>query len=29
VVNRPGLETVAGSFYGTPEMELERLLSAP
>lgn len=29
VVNRPGLETVAGSFYGTPEMELERLLGAP
>jgi CRP-like cAMP-binding protein len=29
MVNRPGLESVAGSFYGTPEMELERLLSAP
>ncbi len=28
VVNRPGLESVAGSFYGTPEVELERLLSA-
>jgi CRP-like cAMP-binding protein len=28
VVNRPGLEKVAGSFYGTPEQELERLLSA-
>jgi CRP-like cAMP-binding protein len=28
VVNRPGLEKVAGSFYGTPEMELERLLTA-
>ncbi|MBV9548774.1 MAG: Crp/Fnr family transcriptional regulator [Alphaproteobacteria bacterium] len=26
VVNRPGLERVAGSFYGTPEAELERLL---
>src|ERR1700744_3796536 len=24
VVNRPGLEKVAGSFYGTPEQELER-----
>jgi CRP-like cAMP-binding protein len=28
VVNRPGLEKVAGSFYGTPEVELERLLTA-
>jgi CRP-like cAMP-binding protein len=28
MVNRPGLEKVAGSFYGTPEQELERLLSA-
>jgi CRP-like cAMP-binding protein len=28
MVNRPGLEKVAGSFYGTPEMELERLLTA-
>ena len=27
VVNRPGLEKVAGSFYGTPEVELERLLA--
>src|ERR1700712_1681605 len=25
VVSRPGLEKVAGSFYGTPEMELNRL----
>jgi CRP-like cAMP-binding protein len=28
VVNRAGIEQVAGSFYGTPESELERLLSA-
>lgn len=28
VVSRRGLEQVAGSFYGTPEVELERLLSA-
>jgi len=28
VVNRPGLEQVAGSFYGTPEVELDRLLAA-
>lgn len=28
MVNRPGLESVAGSFYGTPEVELERLLGA-
>jgi CRP-like cAMP-binding protein len=28
VVSRAGLEQVAGSFYGTPEVELERLLSA-
>ena len=27
--NRPGLESVAGSFYGTPEVELERLLGKP
>ena len=29
MVNRPGLESVAGSFYGTPEVELERLLGKP
>lgn len=28
VVSRAGLEQVAGSFYGTPETELERLLNA-
>jgi CRP-like cAMP-binding protein len=28
MVNRTGIEGVAGSFYGTPEAELERLLSA-
>ncbi len=28
VVSRAGLEQVAGSFYGTPEVELERLLTA-
>lgn len=28
MVNRKGIEEVAGSFYGTPEAELERLLSA-
>ena len=28
MVNRSGIEQVAGSFYGTPEAELERLLSA-
>jgi CRP-like cAMP-binding protein len=28
MINRPGLEKVAGSFYGTPEVELERLLTA-
>ena len=27
MVNRKGIEEVAGSFYGTPEAELERLLS--
>jgi len=26
IVNRPGIEQVAGSFYGTPESELKRLL---
>ena len=28
MVNRAGIEQVAGSFYGTPEAELERLLTA-
>ena len=28
MVDRPGLEKVAGSFYGTPEVELDRLLRA-
>jgi CRP-like cAMP-binding protein len=28
VINRAGIEQVAGSFYGTPESELERLLTS-
>jgi CRP-like cAMP-binding protein len=28
LVNRAGIEQIAGSFYGTPEVELNRLLSA-
>ena len=27
IINRPGIEQVAGSFYGTPEAELKRLMS--
>ena len=27
ITNRPGIEQVAGSFYGTPEAELKRLLA--
>jgi hypothetical protein len=26
VINRQGIEQIAGSFYGTPEAELRRLL---
>ena len=29
VINRPGIEQVAGSFYGIPEAELKRLMSEP
>jgi CRP-like cAMP-binding protein len=29
VVNRAGIEQIAGSFYGLPEVELQRLMGEP